>query len=144
MNLDEFTDRMIEVERRYMRERFRQEKNEVTGGLLTQPQYWSMRHLEVHTPCPVNELAEALNLSFSSVSGLVDRLVKLDMVDRERSTKDRRIVLLSLTAKGRKATKAAKDQQKKTLKKMFGALSSAERDQYLSLVEKLFEKLPEI
>ena len=45
----------------------------------------------------IGELAEALILKPHSVSGLADRLVALDLVERIRGTRDRRSVVLRLT-----------------------------------------------
>jgi DNA-binding MarR family transcriptional regulator len=48
----------------------------------------------------MNDLARFLGLSKANASGLVDRLVKKGLLDREHSVEDRRVVLVRLTAKG--------------------------------------------
>ncbi|HXA28965.1 MAG TPA: MarR family transcriptional regulator [Candidatus Angelobacter sp.] len=52
----------------------------------------------------VGALAEALSISAPSASAVVDRLVERDLVRRERSADDRRIVRLSLSDAGRRFT----------------------------------------
>ncbi len=49
----------------------------------------------------INELAKFLELDKSSVSGLIDRAERRGLVERVRSTADRRAVLVRLTADGR-------------------------------------------
>jgi DNA-binding MarR family transcriptional regulator len=50
----------------------------------------------------MNELARYLGLSKANASGLVDRLFRKGMLEREHSTEDRRVVLVRLTASGRR------------------------------------------
>ena len=49
----------------------------------------------------INDLAQQLLIKHNSAVGLVDRLVKLDLIAREPSPTDRRKVELRLTARGR-------------------------------------------
>jgi DNA-binding MarR family transcriptional regulator len=49
----------------------------------------------------IGDLADMLLLRHHSVSGLADRLEALQLVDRQRSRDDRRIVVLRLTDKAR-------------------------------------------
>ncbi len=66
---------------------------------LTGPQLWAMTVLAAR-PRGTTELAAALAVHQSSMSVLVDRLVKRGLVRRTRDRSDRRIVRLSLTAEG--------------------------------------------
>lgn len=50
----------------------------------------------------VGELAEQLQIVHHSAVGLVNRMEKLELVYREKSTEDRRIVQVSIAPKGRK------------------------------------------
>jgi DNA-binding MarR family transcriptional regulator len=44
----------------------------------------------------VSDISRKLDLSNSTVSGIIDRLVEKKIVERRRSEKDRRIVMISL------------------------------------------------
>jgi DNA-binding MarR family transcriptional regulator len=48
----------------------------------------------------MSELSEALQLQPSTVTGLVDALVELELVERRDDPEDRRVVRAALTAKG--------------------------------------------
>lgn len=49
----------------------------------------------------VGQIAELLGVNQSNASRGVDRLQRLDLVDRQRSSDDRRVVEVALTAQGR-------------------------------------------
>jgi MarR family transcriptional regulator, 2-MHQ and catechol-resistance regulon repressor len=52
-------------------------------------------------PLPVNTIGPKVNLTPGSISTAVDRLVERDLVSRVESPEDRRIRVVSLTAKGK-------------------------------------------
>jgi DNA-binding MarR family transcriptional regulator len=56
-----------------------------------------------HPPLNLSTLAGQLDLSLSSASRLVDRLVEADLLHREVAEHSRREVVLALTAQGRRA-----------------------------------------
>lgn len=68
---------------------------------LTALQLVVLRVLHEYPEIRVSELAEKLNLGNSTTSGIVDRMVKADMVERERTKRDRRAMTLTLTDKGK-------------------------------------------
>lgn len=47
----------------------------------------------------ISELSSKLGLSNSTVSGIIDRLEKQEMVERARSKEDKRVVYVSLSPK---------------------------------------------
>jgi DNA-binding MarR family transcriptional regulator len=75
---------------------------EVRSGYgLTGPQLWAMKTLHRNGRMPVGQLADALIVNQSSVSALVDRLVRRGLVRRIRGRTDRRFVEIALTPRGR-------------------------------------------
>ncbi|KXG09369.1 putative HTH-type transcriptional regulator YusO [Anoxybacillus sp. P3H1B] len=85
----------------------------------------------------LNDLAEKLNMSNSTVSGTVDRLVSADLVMRETSKEDRRAVTLYLTDKGRKKLKEAFNDEDsalfRQLKRLTDVISKEELEHLISL-----------
>lgn len=67
---------------------------------LTALQLVVLRVLHEHPEIRLSELAEKLNLGNSTSSGIVDRMVKAEIVERERTKTDRRAMTLTLTDKG--------------------------------------------
>ena len=66
----------------------------------------SMTHFHVltllrhHDAMPMGRLAEILNASMSSTTGIIDRMEERGLIERTRVPDDRRVVLVSLTATG--------------------------------------------
>jgi DNA-binding MarR family transcriptional regulator len=64
---------------------------------LTGPQGILLGILSQHSKMKISELSEKLGLSNSTVSGIIDRLEKQNLVERIRSDEDRRVVYASVT-----------------------------------------------
>ncbi len=65
---------------------------DITQGML-------MGILARYGEMKVSDLSQRLGLSNSTVSGIIDRLEKQGLVERTRSTEDRRVVYVSVTPK---------------------------------------------
>jgi MarR family transcriptional regulator, organic hydroperoxide resistance regulator len=117
------------------------------------PQEWlaidiSMSKQEVFTMMVADRLKEAtmgqlsdqMNFPMSTATGIVDRLVKKGYIKRDKSESDRRIVVISLTEKGKafiddlktnilayikKAYDILDEEEKKYLFKIFNKVSSS-------------------
>ncbi len=72
---------------------------ERVGG-LTGPQLWAVKVLSESSPVRVSDLARRMYLHPSTVVGILDRLESGGLVERTRSSKDRRVVTVSLTEQG--------------------------------------------
>ncbi|MGV8982955.1 MarR family winged helix-turn-helix transcriptional regulator [Clostridium sp.] len=70
---------------------------EETG--ITAPQAMLMGILSKEKKMKISELSNKLGLSNSTVSGIVDRLEKQGIVERERSHEDRRVVYVNICTK---------------------------------------------
>ena len=69
---------------------------------LTGPQGMLMGILAHHGEMKVSDLSEKLHLSNSTVSGIIDRLENLGLVERIRSKEDRRVVYVNITPEYKK------------------------------------------
>jgi DNA-binding MarR family transcriptional regulator len=89
-------------------------------------------------PQPTGTLAEALGLDRSNITSVVDGLEALSLVTRDADPDDRRVKLLTLTAKGR-STRAELDEALFASVTIFDALSRDEQDELAGLLTKLLE-----
>ena len=64
---------------------------------LTMPQTMVIGTLMSKGPMKVTELSETLGFTNSTTSGILDRLEKQDIIQRERAQQDRRVVTVSVT-----------------------------------------------
>ncbi|EOA8412035.1 MarR family winged helix-turn-helix transcriptional regulator [Listeria monocytogenes] len=78
---------------------------EAANREITTTQLLAIRELQRESELTLGELAERMKLGKSTVSGIVDRLVKAGFLKRTRNENNRRALSLELTEKG--ATKAA-------------------------------------
>ncbi len=68
---------------------------------LTLPQFVSLSALAAHQqPCTMSDVTNATFQDPPTTTGVVDRLVKMKLVERTRSKTDRRVVLVQATQTG--------------------------------------------
>jgi DNA-binding MarR family transcriptional regulator len=104
---------------------------------LSEPTYNVLRILRgAGEPIPSREIGRRLVTRVPDVTRLVDRLEAAQLVRRERSTADRRVVHVSLTAKGRRLLGRLDEPVRRLSKESFAALSAAEIRELIRLLEK--------
>ncbi len=67
---------------------------------LTTPQLKVVLLLYLNGTARMSELASALGVTLATATGVMDRLVERDVVTRENSKEDRRVVICRLSARG--------------------------------------------
>ncbi|WP_243108127.1 MarR family transcriptional regulator [Clostridium sp. JN-9] len=108
-------------------------KNFGIGG-LTIPQTLVVFTLFKSGEMKISELSKKVNLSNSTVSGIVDRLEKQGMVERTRSEEDRRTVFVSVTEKFKEVHKGF---HKEIEKNFEDSLSSGTPEELEKVIEGL-------
>jgi DNA-binding MarR family transcriptional regulator len=78
------------------------------GNEIGHAQYELLAELCVRGPLQAGELAEAVEASAATVSGMLDGLSEADLVERTRSDTDRRIVVVKVTRRGKRKVEARK------------------------------------
>jgi len=68
---------------------------------LTGPQLVCLRVIADLGPISPSQLAREVSLSQGTITGIVDRLTARQLVERERSSRDRRVVTVAVTSAGR-------------------------------------------
>ena len=68
---------------------------------LTGPQLWAIKMIGDHAPIRVSDLAARMYLHPATVVGILNRLELLSLIKRIRTSEDRRIVKIELTAEGK-------------------------------------------
>ena len=91
----------------------------------------------------MTELAKSLNLTMSATTAIIDKMVEIRLVNRNRSEKDRRIVEVSLTKKGTTTTAKVLNNRLEMVKEMFFVLTKSEKQQYLKLLRKVYSGIRE-
>ena len=92
----------------------------------------SMVHLNVlmllqsNGAMPMSRLADLLDVSVASATGIVDRMEKRGVVERRHSETDRRVVEIHLTRRGLAVFTVMHSERRKRLQKVVALMSDAE------------------
>ncbi|MEO8402244.1 MAG: MarR family transcriptional regulator [Gammaproteobacteria bacterium] len=92
-------------------------------------------------PCTMSEIAKQAMLSMSSITVIVDKLVKAKLVQRIRSEEDRRIVLGALTPEGKKIHQVQIKHMHEVIRKLLSVLSDDEQENMLKIFHKFTQVL---
>jgi len=88
--------------------------------------------LEAEGSLPMSHLAESLDVSVASATGIVTRMEERGLVQREHDEADRRIVMVSLTDAGRNVFRELEQVRRFGLRKLLGQLSAEELAGFLT------------
>lgn len=94
---------------------------------ITAPQLICLMEIANHGPLIATVISRAVNLSPSTVVGIIDRLEDKGWVTRVRGIEDRRVIYVSATAAGKKLLEQAPSPLQKTLSNALKDLSELEQ-----------------
>jgi len=104
---------------------------------LTGPQVATLQTVARVGPTSVTALARNVHLSAGTVSGIVYRLERRGLVKRDRGDHDRRTVLISITADGRRLVDQAPSLLQDRFRGELERLEDWERHQMLSTLQRI-------
>lgn len=90
---------------------------------------------------PISALAERTGSANSTVSGIVDRLEKLELARRERSGEDRRVIYVAATARYEQLRKKTETDVGGYFSSVMDTLTEREKDQIIAALSRLDEAL---
>ena len=106
---------------------------------VTMPQMKVLMLLRENGALRVGVLARHLNVSTPTITGIVDRLVRQELVKREDDPSDRRVVLNVLTTKGEQLMERLRHRSDEELMKIVGTLSAQEQTDLSRSLKRLDE-----
>jgi DNA-binding MarR family transcriptional regulator/YHS domain-containing protein len=112
------------------------------GRDLTQAEWDVLRFLGGEGECKMRELATGCGAALSTMTGIIDRLVKKGMVQRRHGQADRRVVLIKLTGRGKLAYEERVDTDMRLILTMLQALKAEEQHALVTLLRKVVRSLP--
>jgi DNA-binding MarR family transcriptional regulator len=122
-------------------------ENRLRGALrehfnVTLPQFDVLAELEyLGQPLTMTDLSKRLMVSNGNVTGVVDRLVREGLVQRQPSESDRRVNLISLTPRGLELFRQMAAQHEQWVAEMFSDLEPGEVTQLATLLSRAHEFL---
>jgi len=100
----EMIDRILGQVEGVFRELLPRAHQELLDLALTTPQLKVVLLLYLNGSARMSDLASSLGVTLATATGIVDRLVDRDIVKRENSREDRRVVVCRLSAIGQELT----------------------------------------
>ena len=137
MNIEEFARRVIELSPQISKGFLQQEHNYLTRGEISLPQFWALDYLSRNAKTKMNCLAKHLKITPSATTGLIDRLITQQLVARKNDPRDRRLVWIELTPKGKGVIAGIRKQKIKSLIKIFSRIAQGDREHYLDILEQV-------
>jgi len=111
---------------------------ELSRGKVSFPQFFLLGHLgSQRQALSMSEIAEKMSHSTAAATGLVDRLEKLNYVQRIRAANDRRKVLVKITKKGTALVERIRQDIVNNLSEIMELLPRQEQTAWLSIYEKI-------
>jgi DNA-binding MarR family transcriptional regulator len=102
---------------------------------LTIPQFFTLLFVaSSERGSTMSELANQTRHSLATMTGIVDRLVKLDLVKRGGNPDDRRIVLVELTEAGRARLEEVRTARRRQLEQAFQRLNDKDQRELVRLL----------
>lgn len=108
---------------------------------LSSPQLHALMWLGEDGPLPMSVLARRIGSPVPACTGIVDRLQRMGLVERERQEHDRRVVLVALTAEGRALFTQGRAVLEEQLTMTLSLLSTDDQDALLAIIGRLVEAL---
>ncbi len=139
-SLDSFFPKLEEV----LMELVRRLHNELAGQMvsgITRSQFFVLKKISAKGRLTVSEVAEELGVSLSAVTALVDRLVKNGLAMRSRDERDRRLVWLEATSKGKRVLDKCIDARRKVSVKFFGQLPKEDLEKLVEIYERVLSQI---
>lgn len=122
----------------YLYAESRRATKEVARSLgMTGPQITAIKLLEGFGDLSLSALSERMSAKNSTITGLVDRLEREGLVQRVRSTEDRRVTLIRLTDAGRRLAAEIPVTSMELFAGALRSLDADERKQLTRLLRKL-------
>jgi DNA-binding MarR family transcriptional regulator len=106
-------------------------------GEVTPEQYSILRYIDSNGPQRLKDIASYIGTTASPVTISVKRLEKQNLVKRERSSKDERVVTVRLTKQGRERFETWRLRRREAISRVFESLNQKEKATLLALLQKV-------
>ena len=113
----------------------------IMGFAVNMSQLKAMTAFSEDSLLSMGELCKMANIKMPSMTEVVDRFEKEEILERIRDNEDRRVVKVKMTAKGKKMHKEVLKRRANELTKMFGVLTTEDRTKLVDSLKNVSEIL---
>ncbi len=132
-----FVKEMMGIMPVLLRSMHKVQSDAVMRGHLTVPQFLALDVVVRRGSLKMSEIAKELGVSTPAATGIVERMHELRMVTRRSDPRDRRVIRIAATAKGRKIVRTLLAERGRMFSRLFGRLTASERAAYLKIIKKV-------
>lgn len=140
---DQISDDILAALRRIIRAIDLQSRQLVRSHGLTGPQALLLKEIMLAESITVGQLAERVSLSQATVTDILLRLERRDLIERQRAQDDKRRVLVRITTTGRTLMKRSVPLLQESFVDRLNQLQSWEQTQLLASMQRLAEMMNE-
>ena len=108
---------------------------------LSMLQLETLLFLKEHKNARMKEIASHLHITMPSVTSLVDTLVSIQLVSRQKEESDRRGVKLELTKSGMTLLKTAMEEKIKRVSTILDLISTQDKKHLVAILEQILVQL---
>ena len=105
--------------------------NEYGIGII---EFRILKTLSTEGVCPMVKLAELNLITQPWITGIIDKLEKKGLVERKRSSSDRRIINIELKSKGAVLYDELKEKYEENISKIFAPIDLETKEQFLEVL----------
>jgi DNA-binding MarR family transcriptional regulator len=119
------------------------ERDQIKVHGFTSSQCYTLLEISKAGSLSMNELSDKMNLDTSTMTRVIDKLVRDELIVRDRAESDRRVVVVSLTEKGNTAAEELRSSVNQYYKKIVQSIPEGEVLDILQSVSKLLKAFEE-
>jgi DNA-binding MarR family transcriptional regulator len=135
-NIKDLVDRYIAVSQSVEKKAAGLVKDQI-GSDLTNDQHYTLRYMNQVGTCTSSELADVFDVQKSAITAIIQRLWEKGLIERTRDEKDRRVVYLTLTDKGKELYSQCDERIHNLVKGLITQFEHHEITQFINTFEKL-------
>jgi MarR family transcriptional regulator, organic hydroperoxide resistance regulator len=141
MKKQEFLKEMACLAPKMAREFISRQVKNIEKKNLTMSQVLILEMLYPDHKVIMKHIADVLKISTPAVTGLVDKLEKMDYIARNRDSKDRRVIKIEIMELGIEIVEKIQEQRMKMIEEFFSVLDEDEREMYIKIIRKVVGNL---
>ncbi|RME10356.1 MAG: MarR family transcriptional regulator [Ardenticatenia bacterium] len=108
---------------------------------ITLPQFLALAYMVKERQCAMNQLAEATQQDAATMTGVVDRLERLNLVERRRNPLDRRVVFVIPTERALELVQEVYAAHNVLIAKLFESFEDDELQTLVALLNRLLDSM---
>jgi len=108
---------------------------------ITASQYIVLAHLSERDGIPLSRLGNRLYFDGPTITGIVDRMERDGLVQRKRTTHDRRVINIFLTPKGKHLFRQIQIVAERVNKRAMEAFTMKQEEKFLEALDKIWRRM---